>query len=208
MKVKVCGLRDPENVKELVELPIDYMGFIFYSPSPRYAKYLEVEDVDLIPESISKVGVFVNEIPSRMFSYIDKYKLNAVQLHGNEEPRTCKFIKSKYPDIEIIKAFSISDSSEFNDIIQYEGICNYFLFDTKSAAFGGSGNKFDWSVLDNYKGNTPFFLSGGISIDDVNEISILNHPMLYGVDINSKFETSPGMKDVELVSLFVNELKS
>lgn len=208
MKIKVCGMKDSANIKELIELPIDFIGFIFHPLSPRYAKNLELEDVKLIPDSIEKVGVFVNEIPSRLFSYIEKYKFEAIQLHGDEEPRVCSLIKKKYPDLKIIKSFRIDNQIDTDEIAKYEDSCDYVLFDTKVASFGGSGNKFDWALLNLYNGNLPFFLSGGISVDDIDEIKSQGHPMLYAVDLNSKFESYPGMKDVELLDIFVNELKS
>lgn len=208
MKIKVCGMKDPINIKELIELPIDFIGFIFHSQSPRYIRGLEVEDIELIPDSIKKVGVFVNEIPSRLFTYIDKYKLDMIQLHGDEEPRVCSLIKKKCPTLKIIKVFRIADKINSNEISKYEDSCDYVLFDTQTASFGGSGNKFDWTLLNSYEGKLPYFLSGGISIDDIDKIKQQNHPMLYAIDVNSKFELSPGLKDIELLDVFINELKS
>lgn len=208
MKIKVCGMRDLENIENLKELPIDLIGFIFYSRSPRYAMPLDAEVVNSLPATIGKVGVFVNEIPSRMFSYIETYGLKYVQLHGTEDLHYCRFIKKKYPNIKIIKAFQIETTADFQVLPEYEKVCDYFLFDTKSASYGGSGVKFDWKTLFSYNLNTPFFLSGGISPDDIINIKRIPHPQLYSIDLNSKFETEPGIKDIELLNKFIKELKS
>jgi len=206
-KVKVCGMRDARNIEQLIELPIDYIGFIFYPQSPRYVRRLENEVIDLIPVHIKKVGVFVNDIPSRIISYVKDFKLDCVQLHGNEDARFCEFIKSKCPSAEIIKAFSISGESDLKVINNYQNSCDYFLFDTKTGNYGGSGEQFDWSVLHAYTGNIPFFLSGGISVDDTEALLNFSHPMLWSIDINSRFETEPGVKNIELINEFIEKLK-
>lgn len=208
MKIKVCGMKDPENIEKLRELPIDFMGFIFYSRSPRYAMPLNEDAVNAIPANIGRTGVFVNEIPSRMFSYIETYGLKYVQLHGTEDLHYCSFIKKKYPDVKLIKAFQIASTADFQALPEFEKICDYFLFDTKSPSYGGSGEKFDWKILFSYNLNTPFFLSGGISPDDVVNIKRIPHPQLFAIDLNSKFETEPGIKDIEVLSKFITEIKS
>ena len=200
-------MRDPQNIEDLAKLTIDYIGFIFYHRSPRYARYLEEADLTVLPNNVIKTGVFVNEIPSRLISYIAKFNLDAIQLHGDEDAHYCEFIKRKNQGLKIIKAFNISEPSDFLNTNKYEGICDYFLFDTKTSERGGSGQKFDWSVLESYTGNTPFFLSGGVSIDDIEDLKKLSHPQLYALDLNSKFETAPGIKDIELLTLFTNEIK-
>lgn len=206
-KIKVCGMRDAHNIEQLVELPFDYIGFIFYPQSPRYVRRLESDTLSLIPDSIKKVGVFVNDIPSRVMSYIKDYKLDSVQLHGYEDPHYCQFLKSKSPDTDIIKAFSISEEADLKMVHKYVNCCDYFLFDTKTANYGGSGEQFDWSVLNSYEDNIPFFLSGGISADDIDNLLSFSHPMLYAIDINSKFETEPGIKDVELIKEFIEKIR-
>lgn len=208
MKIKVCGMKNPENIQALAQLPIDYMGLIFYPKSPRYIRDLESSLLDILPNTISRVGVFVNEDISSLLRLIEKYELSVVQLHGNESLEYCSNIKDKYPKLIIIKAFNVSESSDFIKMDQYEDVCNYFLFDTKTSQHGGSGLKFDWNILNEYIGNTPFFLSGGISAEDVEAIRKISHPKLYALDLNSKFELEPGLKNIKLLEQFINQLKN
>jgi phosphoribosylanthranilate isomerase len=200
MKIKVCGMKYPDNISELALLPIDYIGLIFYSKSPRYI------DNGGIPDTIQKkVGVFVNSSKDYILAKIGQYNLDILQLHGNESPELCKELNNIRP---VIKAFSISDISDFEQTKDYEGSCDYFLFDTKTSYYGGSGKKFDWNILDCYRGNTSFFLSGGISIEDAGTIRELKHPRLYSIDLNSRFETEPGLKDINLLQQFIKALKN
>jgi len=208
LKIKVCGMRSASNIKSLVEEPIDFIGFIFYPKSLRYVKDLDNDIINSIPDTVSKVGVFVNEMPSRVLLYIKQYGLNYVQLHGDEDAHYCQFIKRKSPDVKVIKSFNISNKGDLKITEDYKNSCDYFLFDTKSADYGGSGMKFDWSVLDAYTDDTPFFLSGGISLDDVDRIKEFTHTQLYALDINSKFETEPGIKDIELIKQFIEKIQS
>lgn len=206
MKIKVCGMKYPENIQELNKLPIDYMGMIFYEKSPRYIDYQLWQNVgDIHSRNIKRVGVFVNSKIDFIVEMIDKYKLDLIQLHGNESPNFCSELNKFIP---IIKAFSISESSDFEQTKAYEGLPGYFLFDTKTPQYGGSGKKFDWAILDTYDGDTPFFLSGGISAEDVQQIEAIKHPRLYGIDLNSKFETEPGLKDIQLLDQFIKQLRN
>lgn len=206
MKIKVCGMKYPENIEDLNKLPIDYMGMIFYQKSPRYIDYQLWQDVrDIHSSNIKRVGVFVNSTIDFIVEMIDKYKLDLIQLHGNESPNFCSELNKFTP---IIKAFSISEASDFEQTKAYEGLRGYFLFDTKTPQYGGSGKKFDWAILDAYYGDTPFFLSGGISAEDVEQIKAIKHPRLYGVDLNSKFETEPGLKDIQLLDQFIKQLRN
>lgn len=208
-------MRDPENIKQLSTLEIDYIGFIFHPSSPRYFLSFDNEEsvnrLNGLLDRFKRVGVVVNENIETVLSYIEKYSLDCIQLHGSEDYQYCVQIKQHYPNIEIIKAISISEEK---DLLQTENyledntICNYFLFDTKTTRYGGSGKKFDWEILDVYSGSIPFLLSGGISASDATEIKNINHPKFAGVDLNSRFETEPGLKDIELVRTFINELKS
>jgi phosphoribosylanthranilate isomerase len=215
MKIKVCGMKYPENIKRLTELPIDFIGLIMYRRSPRYffsedtaiAPDAGREALFSIPQQIAKVGVMVNEDPMNAFFYAKHLKLDCLQLHGNESPQDCKLIKPAQSDLKIIKAFNVSSPEDFQQTKAYEGICDYFLFDTKTPQHGGSGLKFDWEILNEYSGDTPFFLSGGISLEDAERIKEIQHPQLYAVDLNSKFETAPGLKDIELVEQFIKQLK-
>jgi len=204
LKVKVCGMKYPQNIETVSELNPDMMGFIFHPNSPRYVERLNTEVLKSIPESILKIGVFVNQKFVDTYLMVQRYKLNGVQLHGKEPVDYCNSFKEL--NLVVLKAFSISDSSDFSFTIPYEGACDYFIFDTKTPAFGGSGNKFDWNILSDYKGDTPFILSGGISMDDVDDIKKIHHPKFAGVDINSKFEISPGMKSTMMVDSFVKQL--
>ena len=206
LKVKVCGMKYPQNIETVSELNPDMMGFIFHPNSPRYVERLNTEVLKSIPENILKIGVFVNQKFVDTYLMVQRYKLNGVQLHGKEPVDYCNSFKEL--NLVVLKAFSISDSSDFSFTIPYEGACDYFVFDTKTPAFGGSGNKFDWNILSDYKGDTPFILSGGISMDDVDDIKKIHHPKFAGVDINSKFEISPGMKSSMMVDSFVKQLLS
>lgn len=208
MKIKVCGMKSPENIQALSQLPIDYMGLIFYPKSPRYIQDLDASLLDVLPNTISRVGVFVNEDIESLLNQIYKYKLSVVQLHGSESLEYCLKIKNKFPKLIIIKAFNVSESSDFIIMDQYIDVCDYFLFDTKTSQHGGSGLKFDWNILNEYAGDTPFFLSGGISAEDVEAIQEISHPKLYALDLNSKFELEPGLKNITLLEQFINQLKN
>jgi phosphoribosylanthranilate isomerase len=207
MKIKVCGMKDPQNIKAIRKLPIDYMGFIFYSKSPRCVHKLAPEIVDILPDSIRKTGVFVNEKADFLQRKIEEYRLNAVQLHGNEPVKYVEHLQRENPGLIIVKAFRIAGESDFLATEEYGKISDYFLFDTKTPQYGGSGKKFDWSVLDSYQGKTPFFLSGGISAEDAEEIKKIQHPGLYGLDLNSRFEIEPGLKDIKQIEQFLKTLR-
>ena len=196
-------MKYPENIEELSRLPIDYMGLIFYDKSPRFAEGLKIDELNILPERIERVGVFVNADVGYIMDKTNKYNLDIIQLHGNESADFCKELNKTMP---VIKAFNISGASDFEQAKSYEDLWGYFLFDTKTAQYGGSGLKFDWNVLNEYKGNTPFFLSGGISVEDAERIKEINHPSLYAIDINSKFEINPGLKDIKLLNQFIKAL--
>jgi phosphoribosylanthranilate isomerase len=201
MKVKVCGLNNAENIRELAALPIDMMGLIFYEKSPRCAGGLSAEALTAVPLSIEKVGVFVDEVPERILDKVEQYDLQAVQLHGHESPVLCSALKSQ--GIKVIKAFPVRDAEDITASASYEDTCDYFLFDTKTAQPGGSGEKFDWGILSCYQGNTPFFLSGGIDTDDASDIKKLCLPLLYAIDLNSRFEVAPGVKNINKIRDFL-----
>ena len=193
MKIKVCGLKYPGNISEVVALEPDYVGFICYAPSPRYATGLNAEILDSLPETLSKTAVFVNEDAETVQKLIDNYNFDAIQLHGNESPEFCEVFKNK---VTVIKAFGIGEGFDFERLNQFADSVDYFLFDTKTDKHGGSGQTFDWSLLDNYKLDIPFFLSGGLSPENLAEVKAIKHPQFFGVDLNSKFETEPGLKDI------------
>lgn len=204
--VKICGMKFPENIRSIADLQPDFMGFIFYPKSPRYAESLDVDILNSLPKSIKKIGVFVNEELENILTIVFKYNLDGVQLHGSENVEICR--KLKDTGLLVLKAFPIADAYNFNVTKTYEGTCDYFLFDTKTEAYGGSGVKFDWSILNDYKGETPFLLSGGIATDDAEAILKIEHPKFAGIDLNSKFEVSPGLKNVELLDVFIKQLRN
>jgi phosphoribosylanthranilate isomerase len=194
MKIKVCGLKDSENIKAVSAFYPDYMGFIFYGKSPRFINDVPFEQLNNIPASIFKTAVFVNESAERISELIDKYSFNAIQLHGNESPEFCNLFKNK---VKVIKAFGLNSSFNFEQLKAYKNKVDFFLFDTKTDIHGGSGKTFDWSILNKYSLDIPFFLSGGLSLDNLEEVKNISHPQFYGVDLNSKFETEPGIKNIE-----------
>ncbi|HCT30691.1 MAG TPA: N-(5'-phosphoribosyl)anthranilate isomerase [Bacteroidales bacterium] len=204
MKIKICGNIQRQNISEVASLNPDYMGFIFFKNSKRDV-YSTVAELDLlsIPSQIEKVAVFVNEKTSTVIDICKKHGFKAIQLHGDESPSICKKLKT---DFKIIKAFRISNSLP-QIIKDFQGCCDYFLFDTAGNNYGGNGKSFDHRIiLDNPIGK-PFFLSGGISVNDAKYLSAINHPFFHGVDINSKFETSPGLKDISILNQFFKTIK-
>jgi phosphoribosylanthranilate isomerase len=204
MKIKVCGLRDPDNIKAVEALAPDYMGFICYDKSPRFIGAMEDDELVNISTGITKVGVFVDEDADSISKMIYKYKFDAIQLHGSESPEFCDMYKH---EVQVIKAFGVDENFDFAKLDAYKNNVNYFLFDTKTRAHGGSGQTFDWTILDKYKLNVPFFLSGGLSPDNLEEVKQIKHPAFYGVDLNSKFEVSPGLKDIDKLTLAFDEVK-
>jgi phosphoribosylanthranilate isomerase len=211
MKIKVCGLKYPENVTDVAALEPDYVGFVFYGPSPRYAGELQTDTTASIDPSIKKTAVFVNETALKINELIARYNFDAVQLHGTEDADFCASIRK---NTVVIKTFGMSDTFDFSVLESYMGKVDYFLFDTKTIIHGGSGKSFNWTLLNNYKLEVPFFLSGGISLDNLDELKNISHPQFYGVDLNSRFETSPGLKDVarlqkafDMIKHTTNELR-
>lgn len=196
MKIKVCGMRDKANLAQLVELKPDFIGFIFYDKSPRFVGDLLDENfVRSIPKPIKKVGVFVNSNPDYILRIVKKYDLQFIQLHGHETPDFCRNLKSR--GINVIKAFSIDESFNFGTLNNYKPHCDYFLFDTKGQSLGGNGIAFDWKILERYQySDKPFFLSGGLSLENISQVKDLGIKV-YGLDVNSKFETEPALKDIE-----------
>lgn len=204
MKLKVCGMKHEDNIQSIAELQPDYMGFIFYAKSKRnFENY-----IPKLSKEMKKTGVFVNMPVAEIIEKIEQHDLQAVQLHGDESVAEIKELKSEKPNIEILKVFGIKDEFDFSTLEDYEDEVDYFLFDTKGKERGGNGEKFDWSVLKKYHLETPFFLSGGISSDDIDAIKEITNSGLpiYGLDINSKFEIEPGLKNIEAVRRFKNNL--
>ncbi len=216
LKIKVCGMREAGNIAEIGALPIHFMGFIFYEKSPRFVTDA-IEVLRSCPEDLTRVGVFVNADIDYVLDKILEYELNAVQLHGTETPLyihdLAVFMWKKHKiqpniEVEIIKAFSVDEQFDFDKTKDYKGLVNYFLFDTKTPNHGGAGIKFDWSILKKYEGETPFLLAGGITEHDVEAVLQLESEItqLYGLDLNSKFEIEPALKDEEKLKRFVEKL--
>lgn len=202
MIVKVCGMRDPDNIRAVAEAGADWMGFIFYPRSPRCFDRASIP----LPDAISRVGVFVNEKPERILAKAGEFGLDYLQLHGKEPVDECRLLREAgYP---VIKAISVSSAEDVLQAIPYEGEVDYFLFDTKCKGYGGSGRQFDWSVLESYQGETPFLLCGGISPGSITELEQFRHPLWAGIDLNSGFETAPANKDEQLLKLFIGQFKS
>jgi len=199
MIIKVCGLKFEQNLNDISALDIDMVGYNFYEPSPRYVQ----NKLPNISSHIKKVGVFVNASESFILQKVYEYNLDYAQLHGDENLEFCKKIKAYIP---IIKVFRVNDKLDVNLLKTFD-FCDFFLFDTATKQFGGSGQKFDWSLLNEFGIKVPFLLSGGIGPDDLEDILKISHSQFLGIDINSKFEISSGLKDIEKVKAFVDEIK-
>jgi phosphoribosylanthranilate isomerase len=207
LQLKVCGMRDSQNIADLMQLSINFMGFIFYDKSPRNAgNNLDVDLLLSFPKIIKKVGVFVDAETEFITNKVNEYKLDFLQLHGHENPYYCQSLHKL--GFKIIKAFSINESFDFSTLEAYNPYCEYFLFDTKGKNLGGNGLKFDWTLLNQYKLTKPFFLSGGIELSDMSEVTKLKekHGSFFAIDVNSKFEISPGLKDVAKVKKLIQIL--
>jgi|TARA_R110000796_G_scaffold1336_2_gene5360 phosphoribosylanthranilate isomerase len=209
MKLKVCGMK--LNTLEVATLDPDYLGFIFWEPSKRYFD----GNIPKLPASIKKVGVFVDAPLEEIRKKVKEYKLQAVQLHGKESPEFCSDLKKSTSDrskaleensLEIIKVFSIKDDFDFSNLAPYENVCDFFLFDTKGKLPGGNGFTFSWEVLKNYPSSKPYFLSGGIGLDEIEKIREFQQrpesKYCHAIDVNSKFESEPGLKDIDKLKEF------
>ena len=203
MIIKVCGMREQENIKEVEALGIDLMGFICFPASSRY-----VEGCPQYMPECQRVGVFVKASEEFILEKQKLLSLNYIQLHGGESPEFCVSLRKQLPEsVKIIKVFSISAKEDFDCVEKFNNVADLFLFDTKCKGYGGSGKKFDWTLFEHYKSDKKFILSGGISPDDIDEIRQFNHPQMLGIDLNSKFEIQPAIKDVDKLRQFVANLK-
>ena len=199
MIIKVCGMRDAQNIRDVESLGVDWIGMIFWPKSKRYV----AEVPSYLPEHLKKVGVFVDSTLDDILQHISDYQLDIIQLHGQESPDFAKALKPH----TIIKAFNIEKADDLLQTEKYKGIADYFLFDTKGKMVGGNGQKFDWSVLTAYQGKTPFLLSGGIGPEDAESVRSFHHPRCIGIDLNSRFESEPGFKDINQLKTFINKLR-
>lgn len=218
-------MRDADNIRAVAALDIDFLGFIFYPKSPRYTPKA-IPEAELIADTATtarhddiecrkpqRVGVFVDEMPQTIITHIHNDQLGYVQLHGHELPEMIDHLKravisDNHHSLKVIKAFSISKPDDLLQTKAYEGIADLFLFDTPTESYGGSGKKFDWQMLQAYDGHTPFLLSGGIGPEDIDRIHKFEHPQCIGIDLNSRFETAPGIKDVEALRRFTEKLRA
>lgn len=201
MIVKVCGMRDAENIRQVEQAGADWMGFIDYERSPRY-----VEGVpEYLPVSLQKVGVFVNASLPHIQERIADWHLDFVQLHGKESPEFCQQLQAT--GMKVIKAFSLRTPEDVQATEDYIPFCDYFLFDTPCQGYGGSGKSFDWELLTHYQGSVPFLLSGGLNPTSLEALAAFHHPRWAGIDLNSGFEQAPGMKDASSLSTFIHSFK-
>jgi phosphoribosylanthranilate isomerase len=206
VKIKICGLKQKTNLFEVVEAGADYVGMIFYEKSPRYVvDSLYPEDVWFLPDEVEKIGVFVNASYDEIKKSAKLYQLNLIQLHGNELPELCKQLQDL--GYGVIKAFGVDEHFDFNDLKPYQSSVDFFLFDTKISTHGGSGITFDWNILNNYSLDIPVFVGGGVSLENLNDLLNFNFPFLYSVDMNSKLEIEPGLKDISKVQKAVELVK-
>ena len=204
--LKVCGMRQRENIQAILALQPDLIGFIFYPKSARFVgDELTTALLNEVPATTQKVGVFVNATADTILTAVHTYNLNAVQLHGQESPDFCRQLRAT--GLVILKAFAVDENFDFKEIAPYEGSCDYYLFDTKGQAHGGNGVRFNWDILKEYTWQTPFFLSGGIDLEHAAQIKTLTLPLLRGIDINSRFEISPALKDSNKVQSFFRKIR-
>ncbi len=211
-------MRDADNIRDISALGVDMIGLIFYPPSPRYVQQFS-SGAGIIPDYAPdmgktplRVGVFVDDMPQNIVTRVYNYKLDYIQLHGNEPRETLENLRATIdpdikPNIKIIKAISVSSAEDIKKYKEYVGAADLFLFDTKCKTVGGSGEQFDWQVLQAYDGDVPFLLSGGIGLDDAERIRNFHHPKCVGIDLNSKFEIEPALKDVEKLKQFLVKVK-
>ncbi|MBP5457858.1 MAG: phosphoribosylanthranilate isomerase [Paludibacteraceae bacterium] len=208
MIVKVCGMRDVENIRQIESLNIDWMGFIFYEKSKRHVAAKPL----YLPSKAKRIGVFVDYSIDEVVKKADEFHFDGIQLHGGETPDYCRKLRealkaSLKRDLLINKAFGISTQEDFRTVEKYEGCCDYYVFDTKTPTKGGAGVSFDWSLLTNYQGKTPFLLSGGIGEESVEALEAFEHPQWAGIDLNSKFEKAPALKDEAKLISFLKKFK-
>lgn len=207
-------MREPDNIRQVAETGINWMGFIFYPQSPRCLRddgngeplSSFISQLSTVNCRLKKVGVFVNATQEEIMETAARYRLDFLQLHGNESPDSCYALHKR--GYAVIKAFSIATEEDLKPTADYEGRADYFLFDTPCSGYGGSGKQFDWPILSAYKGQTPFLLSGGINPGSAEALRNFSHPRLAGIDLNSGFETKPGIKDATLLKVFVDKIKS
>ena len=207
MRIKVCGMREAVNIRAVDALGVDYMGFIFY---PRSSRYVTVKP-SIMPCKAKRVGVFVDATTADIIDHITTFDLDVVQLHGNESPDFCQQLRMEadnliYNKIDIWKAISVESGSDLKVSETYADVVNAFVFDTKCTSYGGSGLQYDWNILCDYTCHIPFLLSGGIGPDDVERLRLFHHPQFAGIDLNSRFESAPAVKDIDKLDAFIKRV--
>ena len=206
MIIKICGMREPDNIRDISQIGVNWMGMIFWPRSSRYVADLSAANA--IPCGIERIGVFVDQPNDHIVGIVTKCHLNVVQLHGRESKESIADLRRQLPKgVRLMKAISISSAEDIGKAADYADVADYLLFDTKCQTVGGSGRQFDWSLIDNYQGPLPFLLSGGIGPDDVEAVSQFHHPRMIGIDLNSRFESAPAYKNVEKLSAFIGGLR-
>ena len=204
LKLKICGMKDPNNIRAAAALGPDYLGFIFYPDSPRFVGTSFQIPAD-IPSSIGRIGVFVNQSLTEVVHQHAVNQLTYAQLHGDESINYCRILKSE--GIQIIKAFAVDEAFDFSVLEKYEDTVDYFLFDTPGKLPGGNGVPFYWKVLEKYALKTPFFLSGGLSMANIGDAMCLQHPFLHALDFNSSIELSPGHKRISSINEIISIIR-
>jgi len=210
LAIKVCGLTTASNIREVAQLHPEFIGLIFYKHSKRAVTSKLNRDLFAeINSEIDRVGVFVNQDHEEILKISKEFSLNIIQMHGTETPTFCKDLLTANPELKIWKAFGIDPTFDFKLTREYEAICSHFLFDTKTHEFGGSGRSYDWSLLREYRGSTPFFLSGGIGPDNIRSAvkATQSHPLASGFDLNSKVESAPGIKCPQKIEQVIQEVR-
>lgn len=203
--MKVCGITRTDDFLAIEQLGVDFAGFIFHETSKRFAGAQPDALFQNLPSGrLKKTGVFVNEHAKSVLEKADRFRLDSIQLHGNEQPSYCEDVRKHYP---VIKAFSVDAQFPFASLERYQNSCDFFLFDAKGKQPGGNGISFDWSLLRNYTLEVPFFLSGGITPQHAARLLAFRHPAFYGIDVNSGFEISPGIKNIPMLKTFIQQLK-
>jgi phosphoribosylanthranilate isomerase len=208
IKLKICGMKNPDNIKDVGLLNPDYMGFIFYKASKRFVQELDPLAVSQLSENIAKVGVFVNHDLIEVVQTAKRYSLDLLQLHGSESADYVSALKQQLvgSDIKLMKAFGVDENFKFEALEDYERSVEYFLFDTQTPDHGGSGQQFNWDLLNGYRLEKPYFLSGGIGLESIATIKNINDERLFAIDVNSKFEIEPGIKDINKLREFKRQL--
>jgi phosphoribosylanthranilate isomerase len=205
MKLKICGMRDADNIMQVAALRPDYMGFIFYEKSPRFVQH-DFDIGDEFPSAIKRIGVFVKETTQTIVRQAKRLNLEYIQLHGDEIVSQCEALRAE--GLKVIRVFSVDDDFDFKTTKSYKTVSDFFLFDTKGKYYGGNAQTFNWDILNQYNQEVPFFLSGGINPENVKQVANLKGMNIHALDVNSGVESSPGVKDIEKIKLLIDSIKN